>query len=123
MPARLLACPSCARHVRADEEHCPFCHGALPDDFGAGSLPVPPPPGLSRGGLARYGALRIMASGMLASALASTEAVSAGCSSHATYGGADAGCEPNCDGGTEGEAPETDDARQPDAPPDASDGG
>jgi hypothetical protein len=22
---RLLACPSCARHVRADENACPFC--------------------------------------------------------------------------------------------------
>jgi hypothetical protein len=48
MPARLLACPSCARHVRVDEARCHFCSEVLPDDFGAGPVPVPPPAWLSR---------------------------------------------------------------------------
>jgi hypothetical protein len=33
MPARLLACPSCARHIRVDEERCPFCGATCPETF------------------------------------------------------------------------------------------
>jgi hypothetical protein len=37
MSVRLAPCPSCRRHVRADETACPFCAAVLPADF------VPPP--------------------------------------------------------------------------------
>jgi hypothetical protein len=37
MSVRFAPCPSCRRHVRADETACPFCASALPADF------VPPP--------------------------------------------------------------------------------
>jgi hypothetical protein len=57
MTARLLACPSCTRHIRVDEEHCPFCRVALPGDFGDGPVPVSPPRGLTRAGLFRFNAL------------------------------------------------------------------
>jgi hypothetical protein len=46
--ARLLACPSCSRHVRISEIACPFCEARLPESFGSGPAPVPPPAGLSR---------------------------------------------------------------------------
>jgi hypothetical protein len=37
MSVRHAPCPSCRRHVRADETVCPFCAAVLPADF------VPPP--------------------------------------------------------------------------------
>src|SRR5262245_56280946 len=39
MAACLHRCPSCARHVRANERACPFCDAALPEDFGVCSGP------------------------------------------------------------------------------------
>jgi hypothetical protein len=83
MSVRLLACPRCARHVRVSEKRCPFCVVGLPDHFGDGPAPVPPPRGLSRAGLVSYGALRVAAgAGVLASALASSVAITAGCESN-----------------------------------------
>lgn len=35
----LVPCPSCARHVRASESHCPFCQGELPSDLGTAAVP------------------------------------------------------------------------------------
>jgi hypothetical protein len=48
MPARLFACPSCARHVRVHEERCPFCGVTCPDAFASSQVPVAPPRGLTR---------------------------------------------------------------------------
>src|ERR1700722_7557327 len=56
--ARLLVCPACVRHVRVDEKKCPFCACTLPDAFGQGPAPTPPPSGLTRVELYRYGASR-----------------------------------------------------------------
>ena len=141
MSARLLACPSCSRHIRLTEERCPFCGVACPDSFASSPSPVPPPRGLSRAGLSRYSALRIIGSGMLASAFASGQAASAGCGHVATeetdageteetgmpmvprplYGGPHAFCDPTCEGGTDdGNDGEASDAS--DAPSDAGDG-
>jgi hypothetical protein len=54
MTARLLACASCARHIRVDEERRPFCRRATPDDFGDRPVLMPPPLGLSRAELHDY---------------------------------------------------------------------
>lgn len=35
----LHLCPSCARHIRAEETSCPFCATVLPDDFGVCTEP------------------------------------------------------------------------------------
>jgi hypothetical protein len=60
-PARLLSCPSCARHVRVSEPACVFCGVTLPTSFGeAPSLPRPPR--MSRGGLYTYRARALAAS-------------------------------------------------------------
>jgi hypothetical protein len=55
MPSRLVACPACVRHVRVSEPRCPFCAAALPPDLALRAAPVPPPRGLSRSALFRYG--------------------------------------------------------------------
>jgi hypothetical protein len=47
MPSRLLACPSCARHVRTSEARCPFCGAPCPDSF-APPEPARPARGLTR---------------------------------------------------------------------------
>jgi hypothetical protein len=45
MSARLLACPSCARHIRMTEATCPFCAARCPVSFAtacaASLLPLP----------------------------------------------------------------------------------
>src|SRR5580658_2561143 len=66
--ARLLACPSCARHVRVSESACPFCATSLPASFGAGAAAKPPPARLSRGELYAFGtaaALAVAACGQM----------------------------------------------------------
>jgi hypothetical protein len=40
MSVRLAPCPSCLRHVRAEETACPFCASALPADFAPPPRPV-----------------------------------------------------------------------------------
>jgi hypothetical protein len=55
MSGRLVPCPSCSRHVRAGEGACPFCLASPSEDPGAGPAPLPPPAGLSRFELFRYG--------------------------------------------------------------------
>jgi hypothetical protein len=57
--ARLLACPSCARHVRATESACPFCAASLPATFAAAPLRLPPTKRLSRAALYAVGATSI----------------------------------------------------------------
>jgi hypothetical protein len=37
--ALLLACPSCARHIRVDSKTCPFCEREPPATFGTGPAP------------------------------------------------------------------------------------
>jgi hypothetical protein len=54
VPARLAACSSCARHIRVDEERCPFCGVTCPDAFASSRTPEPPPRGLSRAELSGY---------------------------------------------------------------------
>ena len=54
MPARLLACPACTRHIRVDEERCPFCGVTCPGAFASSRTPEPPPRGLSRAELSGY---------------------------------------------------------------------
>jgi hypothetical protein len=75
MTARLLACPSCARHVRVTEARCPFCRAALADGFGAAPVPLPPPPGLGRYEQVRYGrmAAAVSVSVLAAAALVGCE--------------------------------------------------
>lgn len=35
----LVPCPSCARHILAAEEVCPFCEGTVPRDLAAAAVP------------------------------------------------------------------------------------
>jgi hypothetical protein len=57
--ARLLACPSCLRHVRVTEDTCPFCAGAVPASFRNLPAPRPPTRRLSRAALYAFGATSI----------------------------------------------------------------
>jgi hypothetical protein len=57
--ARLLACPSCARHVRVTESACPFCAASLPEAFAAAPAPRAPTKRLSRAALYAFGATSI----------------------------------------------------------------
>jgi hypothetical protein len=59
--ARLLACPSCARHVRVSEPLCVFCGVVLLKSF-RDQPALPPPPRMSRGGLYTYRARALAAS-------------------------------------------------------------
>jgi len=54
--AHLVACPSCARHVRVSERTCPFCEGVLDDAFRSRPAPRPPASRLSRAALYAFGA-------------------------------------------------------------------
>jgi hypothetical protein len=71
MTARLLACPTCTRRVRAHEERCPFCRVALPPSFRDTPGCLPPPPGLTRDQLFRYAlTASTVGAGALATAVA-----------------------------------------------------
>ena len=52
---RLLPCPSCARHVRASEDACPFCSAALPAPLASQPMPRSPGTRLSRAALFAFG--------------------------------------------------------------------
>ena len=39
MAQSLVPCPSCARHVLATEQSCPFCRSALPDSLASAVIP------------------------------------------------------------------------------------
>jgi hypothetical protein len=73
---RLLACPSCSRHVRMTEQACPFCASSLPETFAATPAPRAPTKRLNRGALYAFASTSIT--------------VAAACSSASTpaYGGA-----------------------------------
>jgi hypothetical protein len=80
MSARLIPCPSCSRHVRAEEASCPFCSAALTglmDAMAAAPAPQPPPAGLSRAGIFLHGTRGAKA---LAGAVVGTSLLAAGCS-------------------------------------------
>lgn len=51
MAGCLHPCPSCARHVRADETTCPFCDAALSADLAACASARAPGQALSRAAL------------------------------------------------------------------------
>jgi hypothetical protein len=53
---RLLACPSCGRHVRLSELACPFCEAPLPLSFANTILPRASGLRSSRGALFALGA-------------------------------------------------------------------
>jgi hypothetical protein len=57
--SRLLACPSCSRHVRADERACPFCAAVVPASFAAAPAPRRPTRRLNRAALYAFGATSI----------------------------------------------------------------
>jgi hypothetical protein len=59
--ARLLACPSCARHVRVSERACVFCGRALSASFGDEQA-LPRPRRMNRDGLFHYRARALAAS-------------------------------------------------------------
>jgi hypothetical protein len=63
MKSRLVACPSCSRHVRLGERACPFCAAEQPPASAVPPLFPRPPRGLSRQGVARFNAaVRVVAS-------------------------------------------------------------
>jgi hypothetical protein len=51
----LVACPSCARHVRVSEPTCPFCKSTLSEALRETPEPRGPAVRLSRGGLYAFG--------------------------------------------------------------------
>jgi hypothetical protein len=51
----LVVCPSCARHVRAREESCPFCRSVLSETLRETPEPLGPAVRLSRGALHAFG--------------------------------------------------------------------
>jgi hypothetical protein len=53
--AHLVACPSCARHVRAGESVCPFCATVVPDATRGTEPRRPPTERLSRSALYAFG--------------------------------------------------------------------
>jgi len=55
MTAHLVACPACARHVRASEAVCPFCASAVPDAMRASTPRRPPTERLSRAAMYAFG--------------------------------------------------------------------
>ena len=56
LPSHLVPCPGCSRHVRAREDACPFCRGALPDAVRSSPPPRRIVARLSRAGLIAAGA-------------------------------------------------------------------
>ncbi len=53
--ASLRPCPACARHVRVNEDACPFCGEGLARSFRAGPRPQPPAVRLTRAALFAFG--------------------------------------------------------------------
>ena len=90
MASPLVPCPSCARHVRADETACPFCAAALPADLEARAVPASPRR-LSRAAAFAFGAsLTVAACG---------SEVTTATGSTGGGGNATTGTGPNDDGG------------------------
>ncbi len=53
--SHLVACASCARHVRVSEAACPFCGATLADSLRASPRPQPPGVRLTRAALFAFG--------------------------------------------------------------------
>ena len=70
-PSHLVACPACARHVRASEATCPFCKGALDETTRSTPQRQGPSARLSRAALYAFGVGSLTA----ASACSSSSAV------------------------------------------------
>jgi hypothetical protein len=129
MPARLVACRSCARHVRITEGSCCWCGAPLPETPTSAALP--PPSGLSRAALFAWSTLGAATLGGLVVGTSTATSACGGTETNQTdaagdspdellgttfYGGACVGdCSPEVDAGieagTEGGA---------DAPPEGS---
>jgi hypothetical protein len=60
---RLIACASCARHVRVSESSCPFCAHPLPAELRAAAPPRPPPRRLGRNALYVFGLASVALTG------------------------------------------------------------
>ncbi len=73
--ARLVPCPTCSRHFRADEAACPFCSGHPLSDLGP--TPIAPSVRLSRAALYALGV--------------GTISLSAACGGDVAKGGTDSG--------------------------------
>jgi hypothetical protein len=69
--SHLVACPGCARHVRASEPACPFCSAALPEGLRESVPREGPSVRLSRAALVAFG-------------VGSLTVAAAGCSSNTT---------------------------------------
>ncbi len=83
-PSHLVACPSCARHVRVTERACPFCSSVLSATLRSSPAPRAPAARLSRAALYAFGA------GTLSMASACGGTTSPGVESHQmadAYGG------------------------------------
>jgi hypothetical protein len=78
MSGRLVPCPSCSRHVRPAEASCPFCLAAWPEAPSALPALAPPPPGLDRAGIARYGSRATKA--LVGAAIVGAAALAGACS-------------------------------------------
>jgi hypothetical protein len=85
MPARLLACPSCARHIRTHEERCPFCGVTCSEVFADAQVLMPPPRGLGRAELYEYARTAARVAGAVGSGMA-LAATLGGCNSNEVYG-------------------------------------
>jgi len=75
---RLLACPSCGRHVRSAESTCPFCESLLPANFANACTPQPPGLRLSRAALYALGATSLTLASACSRAESSTSSTDAG---------------------------------------------
>jgi hypothetical protein len=76
MLARLLACPSCARHIRVDEERCPFCGATCPDTFASTPALPPSPAGLNRAELRDHARTAVRVTAAVGSGMAMALALS-----------------------------------------------
>lgn len=71
----LVVCPSCARHVRAREESCPFCRSELGEALRQTPEPRAPAIRLSRGALYAFGVGSLTVATMCGSSNASVSSV------------------------------------------------
>jgi hypothetical protein len=92
--ARLLACPSCSRHVRSSERACPFCQGEIPAAFATAPAPRGPTQRLSRAALYAFSATSLgLATGLATACSSSAEPL---------YGGVPVSDAASTDGAQEG---------------------
>jgi hypothetical protein len=91
--ARLLACPSCARHVRDSESSCPFCQAAMGSLLRETPLRAAPAGRMSRNALYAFG----VASVTLAAACSGKVSTGSGDSGPDSMAVAAYGCPAGCE--------------------------